>query len=293
MKKAAIIQNPASGNSKMHEAMPEIKKQLLSKYTDVEIFETKKPGDGADIISEYHQSFDAIIGAGGDGTVYELVNALCPLKERPVFGILPGGTCNDFARTLRMPFDPEGAARALVEGMPIQIDIGNTGGRFFSNFWGVGLITTVSQEVDSAIKSSFGRLAYYLSALQNASDGEPFRLQVDSPDGHFDGEAVMAIVGNGPYTGGIRTFFPDSSFTDGKLDVLIVKNASVKTIWNLFQQRFSAETAENENLVYFQTRDLQIKTDPVLTVDTDGERPDNTPADIRLFPSYLSVIGNN
>ncbi|WP_070120318.1 diacylglycerol/lipid kinase family protein [Bacillus marinisedimentorum] len=292
MKKAAIIQNPASGNRKMHEAIPEIKKQLLSKYDDVEIFETKKPGDGAALVSEYHKSFDSIIGAGGDGTVYELVNALSQLEDRPVFGILPGGTCNDFARSLNMPFDPEGAARTIVEGARFNIDIGKADDRFFSNFWGIGLITTVSQEVDSEIKSSFGRLAYYLSALQNAASGEAFRLQVSSPDGQFDGEAILAIAGNGPYTGGMRTFFPNCSTMDGKLDVLIVKNASMKALWNLFQHRLSAEKAESDEIVYFQTRELQINTDPVLTVDTDGERSDTTPASIHLLPSFLSVIGS-
>ena len=42
-----------------------------------------------------------IIAAGGDGTLYEVINGLAEKDVRPPLGILPLGTTNDFARALR------------------------------------------------------------------------------------------------------------------------------------------------------------------------------------------------
>ncbi|MFJ7932418.1 diacylglycerol kinase family protein [Peribacillus sp. NPDC096448] len=42
--------------------------------------------------------------------------AFHPLWRRPLFGILPGGTSNDFSRTLKTPQNVRQAAQALVNG---------------------------------------------------------------------------------------------------------------------------------------------------------------------------------
>lgn len=45
---------------------------------------------------------------------FEIMNALVPLANRPVFAILPGGTCNDFSRTLGISQKPLEALEQII-----------------------------------------------------------------------------------------------------------------------------------------------------------------------------------
>ena len=53
--------------------------------------------------------FTHVIAGGGDGTVNGVVNGLMrlPKEQRPVLGIVPLGSANDFARSLGLPLAPQ------------------------------------------------------------------------------------------------------------------------------------------------------------------------------------------
>ncbi len=57
--------------------------------------------------------YDLVIAAGGDGTIFEVVNGLADLEKRPMLGLIPAGTTNDFARALGIPRDIEKACDVL------------------------------------------------------------------------------------------------------------------------------------------------------------------------------------
>ncbi|WP_054637253.1 acylglycerol kinase family protein [Thalassobacillus sp. C254] len=46
---------------------------------------------------------ELILIYGGDGTVHECLNGLKEINPSPVIGVLPGGTANDFSRSLNVP----------------------------------------------------------------------------------------------------------------------------------------------------------------------------------------------
>ena len=58
------------------------------------------------------REFDIVIAAGGDGTLYEVINGLSEIEKRPVLGIIPGGTSNDFARALGIPYNGKRHAKS-------------------------------------------------------------------------------------------------------------------------------------------------------------------------------------
>ncbi|MDN4075727.1 diacylglycerol/lipid kinase family protein [Fictibacillus terranigra] len=293
MNKAAIIVNPNAGNKKLVENIHEVVKRLEEKYSKVIVYETKEVGDGGEFLTKIAGEVDLVIGAGGDGTVYELVNALCPLKKRPLFAILPGGTCNDFSRAIGMDQDPFKAVEQILEHKVEQLDVGHCNADYFLNFWGVGLITQVSTNIDSQVKDRFGRLSYYLSAAQTLKDYESFNLEIESPDFTYQGDAAMLIVGNGPFTGGVRAFFPDTDIQDGKFDILIVKEPSLRLIWDALQSKLLKQIPSSEEIHYYKTGRLKVKASPGQLIDCDGERHAHTPAEMVNLEKYLSVIVGN
>jgi diacylglycerol kinase family enzyme len=81
--------------------------------------------------------FDAIIAAGGDGTVSAVASAMV---DSPLpLGVLPMGTLNHFARDLRIPPDLQAAARVIADRAVAVVDVGDVNGKTFINNSSIGL----------------------------------------------------------------------------------------------------------------------------------------------------------
>src|SRR3712207_6713326 len=61
-----------------------------------------------------------LILGGGDGSVSSVVDFLA--HHQVVLGLLPLGTANDFARTLDIPSDIEGACQTIAAGKMVDVD---------------------------------------------------------------------------------------------------------------------------------------------------------------------------
>jgi diacylglycerol kinase family enzyme len=84
--------------------------------------------------------FDAVIAAGGDGTVSAVASALASAGERKVpLGILPVGTLNHFAKDLGLPLPLPDAAKVIALNKPSPVDLGEVNGRCFVNNSSIGL----------------------------------------------------------------------------------------------------------------------------------------------------------
>lgn len=291
LKRASIILNPTAGQGRLLNQWNAVLSELKKGYEDVQVYETTAPGEGASFVKQLHQNTDLIIAAGGDGTVHEIAEAVLSIKENPpAFGILPGGTCNDFSRALGMNQNPVKAATQLCEKKFKAIDVGEFNGHFFTNFWGIGLITHVSESIDPDTKEKFGRLSYYLSAAKSFQTWEPFEISIESKEFQFHGNAAMFLAVNGPFTGGIRPFFPDTDIQDGMLDCLLIEEPSISFIWDVLQNRLSDTSREGQGYHYFQSSEIHIKTAPQQLIDCDGEREHKTPAVVKCLKERLNAV---
>ncbi|SHF36224.1 lipid kinase, YegS/Rv2252/BmrU family [Seinonella peptonophila] len=286
----ALIINSNAGNQSLREDLPYIVNRLQHISTNVTLHYTEKPGDGKRIIDEIASDVDLLIAIGGDGTVHECVNALAHQPNRPLFAILPGGTCNDFTRALGISQDHRLAVEQILDLRTRHIDIGSHNGNYFLNFWGIGCITQVSQQIHKGLKKDWGRLAYYLSALQTISDPQRFEISIQTDTFNYQDEVVMMIVGNGSYLGGMTTFFPRSSVVDGLLDVLIIRDLSIDLLWSLLESRIMDQLPTGSDLAYFHCNQLEVQSNPSLLIDCDGEKLHHTPSKIQVHPRYLEMV---
>ncbi|MFP7484561.1 diacylglycerol kinase family lipid kinase [Priestia filamentosa] len=294
MMSAALILNPNAGNGKIKKELQHIKEIIESTYAPLSVYETKREGDGARLVKEIESKVDLIIGAGGDGTIHELINAMCKLETRPLFAVLPGGTCNDFSRGIGMDQNIIKAAQQIATGRVEKVDIGKSEHQYFSNFWGIGLINEVSENIEEDSKARFGKLSYYMSTAKTITNIEPFYVEIEGDGEEFKGEAVMVVVGNGAFTGGLRPFFPKNHLQDSCLDVLVVTESNVQTFWKLFLSNFSDEKViQEESILKFQAKHVKVTTSPAQKIDCDGERKYYTPDSINVLPRFLEVIVGN
>ncbi|MDM5219985.1 YegS/Rv2252/BmrU family lipid kinase [Peribacillus sp. NJ11] len=291
-KKGMLIYNINAGNGKLERNLEACLPVIAPHIDEFLILQTKEKGDASRFCSEYGEDMDVVFVLGGDGTVHECVNGLSPLEKRPLFGILPGGTCNDFSRTLNIPQNVRQAAEAIVNGKVRSIDIGQANNDYFSNFWGVGLISEASSNIDEQEKNRFGKIGYLLSAVRTIGDSAPFPYKLEY-DGHLiEGKAIMILVLNGCFIGTNLLPFPMVSPDDGLFGVAILENANLGALLEIIAMKRSwTENLSSEaGVTYVQASTLTIESKRPLDVDMDGENYSQTPTRIKVLDHHLSVL---
>ena len=116
----------------------------------IEVRVTWEKGDARRFVSEAGQ-MDLLIAAGGDGTLNEVVHGLMDLSinARPILGVVPLGTANDFATGCDIPRDPEKALALCIEGESVPIDVGKANERWFLNAASAGFGAEVTATTSS------------------------------------------------------------------------------------------------------------------------------------------------
>ncbi len=294
-KKGMLIYNKNAGNDKLERNLGGCLPGLAPHIDEFLILQTKQKGDACRYCFEYGEEMDVVFVLGGDGTVHECINGLSPLQKRPLFGILPGGTCNDFSRTLKIPQNVRQAAEALVNGKVRPIDIGKSNNDYFSNFWGVGLISDASNNIDEQEKSRFGKIGYLLSAVRTIGGNAPFSYKVEYDGNFIEGEAVMILVLNGCFIGTNLLPFPMIRPDDGLFGVAILENANLGAFLEIIAMKrsWTQSMSSDSGVTYLQAGTLTIESKRPLDVDMDGENYRQTPSRIKVLAHHLSVLTPN
>lgn len=232
---------------------------------------------------------DLVIAGGGDGTVNAALKGV--LEAGLPLGILPFGTANDLARTLGIPSDPLAAAGVITAGRTRQIDVGQVNDQFFVNVASMGLSVELARRMTGNLKRHLGRLSYPLAALKTVLYTKPFAAEVIIPDRTIKLSSLQIAVGNGVYYGGGMAVYEAAAIDDQCLDFYSIEPRRFWQ-WPLFLAAF--RSGRNRNLVgmraFCSPGPLEIRTDPPLPINTDGEITTRTPARFKLLPRALSVF---
>ena len=127
---------------------------------------------------------DIVVAGGGDGTSATVAEQIAGTGK--VFGVLPLGTFNYFAKDLGIPLELDGALDVLANGVSASIDVGEVNGYLFLNNSSVGLYPAVLAQRETTYRR-FGRsqLAAYLSVLLVLVEPPRFLNLTINVDGHL------------------------------------------------------------------------------------------------------------
>ncbi|MCA0972811.1 YegS/Rv2252/BmrU family lipid kinase [Halobacillus litoralis] len=289
--KGVLIYN---GNEEANEIDPQLSQTLpviAQAVQQLTVIQTQSLDHLKEVCQSFGSEVDIFIILGGDGTIHECINYLAELEKRPVIGVLPGGTCNDFSRMLDMPQNLQQAAQAIVDGEEQQIDAGLTENGYFMNFWGIGLVTKTSFNIDENQKQRFGVLSYFISALKTVNQADPFEFKITVDGETMEGEAVMVLVMNGRFIGTRPLPVQSIQSDDGQFDVLIVKNSNLTLFKELMtMSQPGTDESRFQELHHKQGKKIRIEVDAVEDIDMDGEIKGNTPAELEVLPGHFTFI---
>ncbi|WP_077305213.1 diacylglycerol/lipid kinase family protein [Terribacillus halophilus] len=288
---AAYVINGNMDNNQMERELGQTLPKISPAVKQLEIMQTKDLEELVSYCKEMAEKIDLLIIHGGDGTIHQVINAIAPLSVRPKLAIIPGGTCNDFSRMLRIPQNLKKAAQTIADGQTAAIDIGKYEDTYFLNFWGMGLIADTSNNINENEKSNWGVLSYFISTLRTINQVEPFTYEIEVNGEKATGEAVMILVMNGRFIGTREMAGSAIRPDDGKLQLCIVKNSTLTSFKQLLQiKQDKTDLAELTEVEMKDAESVRILSPAGKPVDMDGEVYAETPGEINIHPSHLEMI---
>ncbi|MBD3921013.1 diacylglycerol kinase [Paenibacillus sp. PR3] len=292
IRRARLIYNPTSGREEIKRRLPELLQRLERGGIETSTHATSGAGDASLAAAEAcERGYDLIIAAGGDGTLYEVINGLADKPNRPPLGILPLGTTNDFARALGIPKNWEYACDLIIEGYSRPIDVGVANNRYFINIAGGGSLTELTYEVPSKLKTMIGQLAYYMKGLEKMTRLRPTELRIQAR-GHDEihEEIMLFLICNSNSVAGFEKLAPDASFDDGMFDVVILRKCNLPEFIRIATMALRGEHLNDPHVVHLRTDHLQVTTADYVQLNLDGEYGGTLPCTFSLLPSHLNIF---
>ena len=296
---ALLIFNPAAGQGRPEETLAAARSAFGPLLREVVV--TQGPGDAEAAARRAARSsglFDAVLVAGGDGTLNEVVNGLLADPERtttglPV-GLVPLGTRNVLARELHIPRGDMAAQAAVFgRGRVRRLDLGRLGERYFTLVAGFGFDAAVVREVALPIKELIGPAAYAFATLGALAKYRSTRFHLTLDGTAVATEAFLVLVANvSSYA--VRQMRPAHFATpdDGWLDICVFERAPMER-FGFAAQVLSVlvrRHLRDPRVRYYRARRIEIISDPPVQAQMDGDVTGQTPCTIEVAPQALAVF---
>lgn len=170
-----------------------------------------------DVLHDY----DAVIGAGGDGTIRRLMateaGTVIPI------GFIPNGTGNVLAYEIGLKFEPTRIADVLIAGPEQTIQTGQFESGVFFLMVGFGFDGDVTARLHPGLKKRAGKFAYLPAALPEFfKRPKTFRISVDGKT-HT---ATWAIIANARHYAGAFMLAPQAALTKHSFEVVLFHSKS-------------------------------------------------------------------
>jgi YegS/Rv2252/BmrU family lipid kinase len=231
---------------------------------------------------------DLVVAVGGDGTVRGCAEGLA--RTGVPLGVVPHGTANLLARTLRIPGQPKAALAVALDSGSVDrtIDLAVADGVPFTAMAGMGLDAAVV--AGTKLKHQFGWLAYAMSGAVHLAL-PPVRFTIRLDDGApIEREARSVVAGNSGLLPGGFSLLPDARLDDGLLDVGVLAPHGPFGWTRLAARVLTHSHRQDRMLERFKARKVEIAAQTLLPREVDGELVSAGHAlTVAIAPSALTV----
>jgi len=283
----ALLVNPASAGGKALKALPVVHETLDRLGAAHRTITTRSSEHAAEEAAKAAAEGETVAALSGDGTLRPLAEAL--KGTGGALALIPCGRGNDLARVLAIPTDPAQAAQIAVEGPERLIDVGVVDGTPFVGIASFGFDSEANRIANEA-KHIRGTAVYLYAALRALAAWKPaaFTLTIDGNRHEYRGYSIA--VGNSKAYGGGMLVLPQAELDDGRLDVLVSKDAPRLTFLRGVLQTFKAAHVDSPHAEFLRGEVIEVASDRPFVIYADGDPIGATPATMRVDPRCLRVI---
>ena len=273
--KTLFIVNPISGVGRQKKIETLLKQNLNHDLFDYEVRYTERIHHGTELAREAaQQGYDCVVAVGGDGSVNDVVQGL--RGSDTTLGIIPCGSGNGLAYTLKLPLQPWLAIRALnqqyeltIDSILISGDNEEAGEYVCVNAAGVGFDAHVSRLMQAAkTRGLTGYTNIVLRAYNNYQSAN-YTLHINGRS--IERNAWIIALQNSNRIGYGMPVAPRASINDGIIDISIIDKVPLDHVAITAPLALTNHLELSQHVEMFRTNEVTIEGNVDRWVDIDGE----------------------
>lgn len=301
-RKVKIILNPMADMGNAWRIARDLR-SITEQHGGVDWSGTVYPGHAIDLAKQAgEQGYDMVIAMGGDGTVHEVINGIMRVSEekRPVLGVVPAGSGNDFAHAIGVPTPSDHALVHALDREPSSVDLGvmtDEHGKkeYFDNTTGIGFdsVVTIRSHKLPVLR---GFLMYLTAVIQTILlNHNAISMEIETEDQKWVQSNLLLTMCNGPREGGGFMIAPEAKIADGILHYTMIKKVSRPMMFRLIPEVMNGTHGRFQQVTMGSCKRMNVTADRPMYIHSDGEIYSGFGTDIRkvtfeVMPGALKVV---
>ncbi|WP_351235050.1 YegS/Rv2252/BmrU family lipid kinase [Streptomyces sp. NPDC002133] len=292
MRQFTAVVNPAAGGSSGTAGLLPLARLLREAGAQLDTQYSRSLEHARQVARQAGEQGHVVLAVGGDGIAGCVGGALSGTDT--VFGLVPAGRGNDFARALGLPADPSALADLLLNGTPRPVDTIQVESAVHA---GVSVLGSVYAGVDAVAnrhantsKLLRGAASYYAGGLRAVVGWRPaeYRITVDGVEHERRGYTVVAA--NSGFYGFGRNIAPGARLDDGLLDVVVIQHAPKRLFFAMMNELKTGAHLQRPEVEILHGKEIRIEADRAIPYGADGEVDAALPVTARVQPGALRVL---
>lgn len=281
-----IAHNTYSGPSRRHALVDAVSGELEAAGALVERVATRGFAADRDMAASAAASgnFDAIVAAGGDGTLRSLAAGL--IGSDVALGLIPLGTGNVMATEIGLPRGPARAiADVLLAGDAMAVRPGLGNGVPFMLMAGAGIDARILARLSLGLKRRIGQAAYAPATLAEiVRRPAEFGVVVDG----VEHATTWCIITRVKHYGGSFVVAREQALAGEAFHAVMVRAASRMRLAQVIAAAAAGRLAASRDVTIVACKAARIVGD--VAVQMDGEEAGTGPLDIAMAPGPVRLI---
>jgi diacylglycerol kinase (ATP) len=294
MSRTAIILNRAAGGGKCAKQAGPALAKLREAIPELEVHWTDYAGHATELARiARREGVETLIAAGGDGTVYEVINGIFPGEGSCRLGILPLGTGNSFLRDFGIT-DAQAALATIIKGESQPVDViratHSDGELHYINLLSLGFSAEAGALTNRRFKG-FGLGGYAMAVVMSLLRlGHPHFTYTPAEATKRDGPCTLLSFSNSRYTGGTMMMAPEAQVDDGLLDIIHIGPLSRGRLLRCFPKIYQGTHVDLEEIDQGRSRRVDFFDMPKTDVMIDGEILQIALESLEVLPKAIEVL---
>ena len=287
-KHLVFIINPKSGVERQKEIKQGIERSLDQQRFSWEIQHTEYPKHGTELARQAAANGAyAVVAVGGDGSVNDIIQGLQDSPTR--LAIIPKGSGNGMARTLKIPLDTDAAIHVINADKSISMDLGLANGKPFISNAGVAFDALISKKFAKSTRRGLMMYSWLITKYMWLYKSWDWTISIDGKE--LKERAFVVNVANGQQFGYNFRIAPDASCTDGLLDVVIIRRFPKILGASIAVRGLTGTIYSSPFVQHYRGKEITVSHPSLNLMQSDGDAHACTPeVHFRVKPGGQTII---
>lgn len=280
-----VVVNPKAGLGAAASLATQVVGFLQSREITYRMISPNSAAETKALVAESLRNGEAtrLLSIGGDGLFHLLLQFAIEFKVP--LAIVPGGTGNDFYRTLGwFDHDLTDYLEHLISTAPTLVDVGVVDGEYFGAVLSSGFDSVVNERANK-MKWPKGPAKYNAAIVLEFPKFQPIEFKIFADEKILEVEAMLIAIGNGSSYGGGMRVCPDAVLNDGLFDIMILHPVSKLEFIKVFPTVYKGTHVEHPQVEVIRAKAIRIESSAVAYAD--GERIGQLPVQVESLPQSL------